>query len=248
MKTLFPLWKRELQAFYLTALGPLITVFFLIATGTTYWVLASRYAQQPMGGDLTHAFFGSPVFWLILVTLTPLLTMRSLTEHDPQGAMETLMSAPVTATEVVLAKYAGAFTVYILLWAPTATYPFWLWLCGGQVTMMDWGAVITGYLGVTLIGASFLALGLFCSLLARRQLVAAMAGLVLLSLWVSLDAIPLSAHAQGLKSTLAYLSPRLHMADFRVGVMDSRAMVAHVGLTIFLLFSTAQTLEARRWR
>lgn len=248
MKAFLPLWKRELQAFFLTSIGPVVAAFFLLITGTHFWLLASRLAQGPADSDLTAAFFGSPVFWLAMLVASPLLTMRLFAEEYRVGTIETLMTAPVTETEVVLAKYAGAYAAFLLLWLPTLSYPFALKLCGARLPPLDWGAMASGYLGTALIGASFLSLGLLCSLFARHQVVAAIASLALLGLLLSLGSAELPARLDSVRRLAPVLSVPLHMADFRSGIVDSRAVTVHLSATVLLLFSSIRILEARRLR
>jgi ABC-2 type transport system permease protein len=248
MKAFFPLWRRELAGYFRTTTGYVIGVFFLLVTGASFWLLASRLAHGATDGDLASTLFTSPGYWLAMLVVTPLLTMRLFAEERRMDTLEALMTAPVTETEVVLAKFAGAYCAFLLLWAPTGAYVLLLDRCGAQFPALDWGAVAGGYLGTALLGASFLSLGLLCSLLTRHQIVAAMGCLALLGLKLSLGWMPLPSHLHRLQRFAPLFSAPLHMADFGSGIVDTRAVVWYISSTVLLLFGSIRILEARRLR
>lgn len=248
MKTFLTLWHREVQGFFLNSRGYVVATFFLLITGANFWLLISQLAQGTADDGLAGVFFGSPGYWLALLVAAPLLTMRSFAEERRSGTLETLMTAPVTATDVVLAKFAGAFAAFVLLWLPTAAYAWLLKWCGAQLPPLDWGAMATGYFGTALLGMSCLALGLLCSLLARHQMTAAMGCLALLGVLLLLGNWTLPAHLDQLRPLVPLYSAARHVMDFRAGVVDTRAVVWHLSATVLLLFATIQLLEARRLR
>lgn len=248
MKAFFPLWQREVQGFFFSSLGYVVGTFFLLITGANFWLLAAQLAHSTADGGLAGVFFGSPGYWLALLVVAPLLTMRSFAEERRSGTLETLMTAPVIETEVVLAKFTGAYTVFVLLWLPTAAYACLLKWCGAQLPPLDWAAMATGYLGTALLGASFLALGLLCSMLARHQMTAAMGCLALLGVLLLFGNWTLPVHLDQLRPLVPLYSAARHMKDFRVGVVDTRAVVWHLSATVLLLFAAIQILEARRLR
>lgn len=248
MKTFLTLWHREVQGFFLSARGYVLGAFFLLITGANFWLLVSQLAQGTTDDGWAGVFFGSPGYWLALLIVAPLLTMRSFAEERRSGTLETLMTAPVTATEIVLAKFAGAFTVFGVLWLPTAAYACLLKWCGAQLPPLDWGAMATGYFGTALLGMACLALGLLCSLLARHQMTAAMGCLALLGVLLLLGNWTLPAHLDQLRPLVPLYSAARHVTDFRAGVADTRAVVWHLSATVLLLFATIQLLEARRLR
>lgn len=248
MKRFLPLWQRETGAYFRTSIAYVGGVFFLLLTGGTFWVLVARLAGGEMEGSLTEVFFSSLWFWLAMLTVTPLLTMRLFAEEIRLGTLETLMSAPVTATEVVLSKFAAAGTVFGMLWLPTMLYsPVARW-CGGQLPPMPFGTVAGGYVGVLLIGAFFLAAGLLCSLLTRHQVVAAMMCFAMLGAWVSSSLITVRFQLEATHSLSHYLSAPQHMRDFAAGILDTRTLVWYLSGTVVLLFTSIRLLEARRLR
>lgn len=248
MSPFFHLWRREMGSYFRTSIAYVVGVFFLLITGFSFWMLASRLARGATEGDLTSTLFGSSWFWLGMLIVSPLLTMRLFAEERRMGTLETLMTAPVTETEVVLAKFAGAYSTFLLLWLPTLAYGAILKACGAQWPPLDWGPVATGYLGTALVGAFFLAVGLLCSLMTRHQVVAAMACLAVLGLLLSGGLLASPFHVERIQQVAQFFSAPLHMMDFAAGTIDTRAVVWYLSATVLLLFISIRILEARRLR
>ncbi|HAL92821.1 MAG TPA: hypothetical protein DCM68_07345 [Verrucomicrobia bacterium] len=248
MRTFFHLWRREMASYFRTPVAYVIGAFFLAITGFGFWMLAARLAQGTAEGDLAGALFGSPWYWLAMLVVTPLLTMRLFAEEQRMGTLEMLLAAPVREVEVVLAKFAGAYATFLLLWGPTLAYASILRRCGGQLPPIDWGPVAAGYLGTALIGSFFLSAGLLCSLLTRHQAVAAMACLATLVLVLAAGWLPTYLHVAQIQEAVRVLAASRHMQDFSAGVIDTRTVVWYLGATVLLLFISIRLLEARRLR
>jgi ABC-2 type transport system permease protein len=247
MKIFFHIWWREVSAYFRTSMAYVTGFFFLAVAGFGFWNATARWAQAPSPGHFANGLFGSVWYWLAMLVVTPLLAMRLFAEENRTGTLETLLAAPVTETTIVLAKFASAFSLFLLLWAPTLAYGFLLRHCGAQYPAMPWGWVAAGYFGTALVGAFFLAIALFCSLWTRHQMAAAMAGLGALGILLALGFIPV--HASGIWSCVAQAAaPTRHMQDFTAGIVDTRHLIWYVSATALVLFMTIRVLEARRLR
>ncbi len=248
MKAFLTLLRREISAYFHTSMAYVAGIFFLLVTGMSFWVLITQLARDPAGGHLTGVLFGSDWFWLAMLLAPPLLTMRLFAGENRQGTLEVLMSAPITETQVVLAKFFGAFFLFLLLWLPTVAYGPLLRGSGADVSTLVWGPVASGYLGAALVGACFIALGLLCSLLATHQISAAMASLASAGILVAPGLLGVQP-PKGLPDGLVqFLSSPQNMQDFAAGVIDTRAVVGYLGATLLLLFVAIRILEARRLR
>lgn len=248
MNAFFHLWRREMASYFRTSVAYVVGVFFLAVTGFSFWMLAARLARGAADGDMTSTLFGSPWFWLAMLIVTPLLTMRLFAEERRMGTLEMLLTAPVTETEVVLAKFAGAYAAFLLLWMPTLAYASILKQCGAQLPAIDWGPVAAGYLGTALVGSFFLSVGLLSSLLTRHQVVAAMACLAALGLLLSAGLLPFYSHSEPVRQVARAVSAPLHMLDFAAGIIDTRTVVWYLSATVLMLFASIRLLEARRLR
>ncbi|HPY62559.1 MAG TPA: ABC transporter permease subunit [Kiritimatiellia bacterium] len=248
MSAFWTLWFRELAAYFRTGIGYVIGTTFLAIAGISLWVLATNLAQGPLAGDLAGNLFGSTGYWLAILLVTPLLTMRLFAEERRMGTLPTLLVAPIGETTVVLAKFAAAYTMFIALWLPTLVFAVLLRRCGAHLPPLDWGPVAAGYLGTALVGALFLAIGLLCSLLTRHQAIAAMACLGVLSLLLTGGLLPLHAPLAAIRQLAHQLAAPRHMADFAVGIVDTRVILWYASATLLLLFTAVRLLEVRRLR
>ena len=246
MNVFLQIWRREMESYFRTSVAYVVGIFFLAITGFSFWMLTARLAQGATDGDMTSTLFGSPWLWLAMLIVTPLLTMRLFAEERRMGTLEMLLTAPVTETEVVLAKFAGAYAAFLLLWVPTLAYAAILKYCGAQLPPVDWGPVAAGYLGTALVGAFFLSVGLLCSLLTRHQVVAAMACLAALGLLLSIGLLPFYFHTEPVRQVARCVSAPLHMLDFAAGTIDTRTVVWYLSATVLLLFVSIRILEVRR--
>lgn len=263
MSAFVPLWRRETEAYFRTSIAFTGGVFFLVLTGVAFWLQAGRLAAGGTGAGadmamamstgtpgLPEAFWASPWCCLAGLLLATMLTMRLFAEEIRMGTLETLMAAPVTEAEVVLSKFAAAGTVYALMWLPALAYPTVARMCGVQIPPSGAGVALAGFLGMMLLGGVFLSAGLFCSLLTKHQVVAAMLSFGVLGVWVSggLLALRGGGEVAGAAALLRALSAPQHMRDFAAGILDTRTLVFHLSAAALLLFASVRLLEARRLR
>src|SRR6202453_589873 len=122
MKAFWPIYKRELFAFFVTPLAWVLITVFLILQGMNFYWIIDTFATRVEPSDQTplQAFFGNTVLlYLVLFLLVPPMTMRLFSEERRTGTIEPLMTAPVSATSVVMAKYLAVVTTYLAMWLPT---------------------------------------------------------------------------------------------------------------------------------
>jgi ABC-2 type transport system permease protein len=210
-------------------------MFFLIV------MLLSRNGQSR--GAPMEMLFSWILFWVVVLILTPLITMRSFAEERQSGTIETLFTAPVSDFTVVMAKYMSALGFYILMWIPTLLYPVLL----AYYSQLDPGPVFSGYLGTLGVGAMLTAVGLLCSSLTKNQIVAA---LISFALIMALFLTGLFRYADWIPSPqlFEYIDLISHMEDFSRGIVDTRHLMYYGTVTGLSLFATVQITGARRWR
>jgi ABC-2 type transport system permease protein len=248
MTNFLPLWRRELAAYFLSPVAYVVTIFFLVVMGFSFWLLASILIQGEGGITVMKELFGSVFFWLALLVIVPLLTMRLLAEEKRSGTMEALMTAPVTDAEMVLAKYAGALSFFVAMWIPTVTYAFILREFSSESAPIDLGPMMGGYFGALLIGAFYLSVGVFCSSLTRNQTVSAMMCFAVLGVAFFVGFLPYISRNPVIQVLGLYVSSVTHMLDMSRGAVDTRPIVLYVTGTFFMLFATVKTVESQKWR
>ena len=248
MRAFWPIYKRELFAFFVTPLAWVLIVVFLVVQGMHFFLLVDHFARLPdAAGDETplSAFFGNTVLlYLVLFVLVPPMTMRIFAEERRSGTIEMLMTAPVSSAAVVLAKYAAVLTTYVVMWLPTALYLVIL----GRTGDLDWHAAASAYLGVLLVGAGYLSLGLCASALTRSQFLAMVwTALVLLVLFILGVGEFVTREGSAMHEVCAHVSVWAHMNDFASGIVDSRHLVFYGTLVVLPLFVATRAVEAWRW-
>ena len=246
MRAVWATFLRELKAYFFSPLAYVVLFFFLVINGFIFAAIISYLndPRAPAGPPLNVFFGGTIYFWLTLLFLGPVLTMRLLSEELKTGSIEVLMTAPVTEGQVVAGKYLAALTFFLFLWLPTLAYAGII----AYYESVDWGPVAAGYLGILGIGALFLAIGTFASALSKNQLVAAIITFALLIVLFSFGLLENLLNDETAKRVFGYLNLWDHMDDFSKGIVDSRRLVYYLSATLFFLFLTSRALEDRKWR
>jgi ABC-2 type transport system permease protein len=148
-------------------------VLFLLLMAAIYYLLLSQYAAEQFNVPPGEMFFQA--FWLPVLFMVPLLTMRSLAEERRMHTLETLLSAPVTTAEVILSKFLASWILYCLLWLGVMLFPVSSPFTALAARMPDAHAhavLLGGYAFVCISGLLYIATGILSSTLTRSQLVA----------------------------------------------------------------------------
>ena len=246
MRAVWATFLRELKAYFFSPLAYVVLFFFLVINGFIFAAIISYLndPRAPAGPPLNVFFGGTIYFWLTLLFLGPVLTMRLLSEELKTGSIEVLMTAPVTEGQVVAGKYLAALAFFLFLWLPTLAYAGII----AYYESVDWGPVAAGYVGILGIGALFLAIGTFASAMSKNQLVAAIITFALLIVLFSFGLLENLLNDETAKRVFGYLNLWDHMDDFSKGIVDSRRLVYYLSATLFFLFLTSRALEDRKWR
>jgi ABC-2 type transport system permease protein len=237
--------RREIGSYFYSPIAYVALTLFLLATG--FFFQTDFEPGQPAG--MRNVF--DWMVWL-MVFIVPVLSMGLLAQEWATGTVETLFTAPVGETDVVVGKFLGAFGFFGLLLSPTLFYVLLLWLnTGGQSgARVDLGPIFAGYLGLLLVGAMFVAIGLFCSSLTRSQVVAAVSAVAILAL-ITIAPYALQKEASKLSEFWRKASEQGvydRYIDFSRGIVDTSHVVFFVVVTAVFLFLTVKVLEARRWK
>jgi ABC-2 type transport system permease protein len=236
MRNVFYIAKRELTAYFVSAMAYAVGAAFLFITGVLFYLILLQDQEASL------RFLQSWMAFLLLV-IAPILTMRLLAEEHRSGTLELLLTFPVRDGEVVAGKFLAAFLLMLALVTPTLTYLFLL----AQFGNPDVPAAVVGFLGVILLGGAALAIGVLTSTVSQNQIVAAMLGIGLcLALWF-LDA-GANVVPGSISPLVRYLSFPAHYLDWLRGIVDSSHLVYFVSVIWGALFLATRVLEGRRWR
>src|SRR5262249_38907254 len=154
--------------------GYVIISAALFLLGFSFVVLLVNLQQETTPLPLTEYFYITPFFWYILLLSTPVITMRLFAMEKFSGTFETLMTAPVTDLQVVLAKFSAALVFYMIMWLPLLGCLFSIRHYASDPSALEPGSVGGTFAGIFLLGCVFVSLGCCASALTRSQVTAAM--------------------------------------------------------------------------
>jgi ABC-2 type transport system permease protein len=246
MRNVWTIAKREFRYYFISPVAYVIAFVIFIAMGA-YFAAYIYYAANSMG-QVTPTV--EPFIWFLgflFVIFLPPITMRSISEESRTGTMELLLTAPVRDWELVFGKWLGAFLFVLSVIAVTWIYP--LILNAIVQPGIDQGALLTGYLGVMLLAASFLGIGIMISTIFSNQVATLIATwLILFFAWFLFGVFSQVIPAPG-NTLIQFLDLRAHFeTNFLNGVLNLTDMVFYLSVTALTIFLGSIFVEVRRWR
>ncbi len=241
MSATWLIMRRELGAYLRSWTGYIIAAAVLTVDGVLFNAFVLGGAEKRSGDVLSLFFYVSSGTTMIASVF---LSMRLLAEERQTGTLVLLTSSPVQDREIILGKFLASWIFLSLLTLTTAFMPA-LIMINGKISV---GHVISGYLGLVLLGSATLAIGTFGSALARTQVLAAITSGALL---VSMIICWLLARVTERPFNDVFVSLALyqrHFPPFQMGVVHLRDVAYYLIVTYFALFAATRVLEARRWR
>ena len=251
MKHFSAILRHELRSLLLAPSTYVAGVLFLLLMGMIYNGIIKDYSTREFTIGPAEVFFQA--FAVPVLFMVPLLTMRAVADERRLRTLETLLSTPVTAIEVVLAKFLAAWVYYCVLWLSTIAFPFLTaWGTEQQEVarvLIDVPAYTGGYIFVCLSGMLFIATGIFASSLTRTQLVAGMLCFGILFILLLGPKLVVTQDfglwADWLREPLRYLDTAEHREDFSRGVIDTRPLFYYVTNALLVLGLAALVVESK---
>jgi len=255
MGNILAIAHKELRAYFASPIAWVILGLFALLFGYFFYAFLVLFVRQSMQmgqmgmGQQTvnvNLYMIRPLLQnatVIMLFVLPMITMRTYSEEKRSGTMELLLTSPVTDLQIIVGKFLGAMALYVAMLLVTALYVSLLFFYGSP----EWRPVLTGYLGLLLLGGCFVSVGLLVSSMTKNQIVAGMATFgVFLMLWV----ISWIADFSGpmTRTVVSYLSITEHFDDFAKGIIDTKHLVYYLSFITFGLFLTAKAVDSERWR
>jgi ABC-2 type transport system permease protein len=240
MKTfpnILPIFRREVRSYFNSPVAYVVIVVFLAILG---WFFSNNLFLNNVAS--LYIVFDSPLVKILFLVIAPAITMRLLAEENKSGTIELLTTKPVKDVEIILGKFLAAWVVLAAALLPTLLYVITMAILGS----LDWGAVISGYFGLLLMGGVFIALGLLASSLTENQIVAFILGFIFSFAIFMLDKI-LPYLPSFAASTVEFLGIDFHYASIARGVIDSRNLIYFASMLGFSLLLATVSLERRKW-
>jgi ABC-2 type transport system permease protein len=249
--------NRELRSYFASPIAYAVIGFFAFAFGFMFWVFLQGFIEQAgrmstgqmgMGGAVNiNQIMLRPLVMqisVIVLFMLPMVTMRTYSEEKRSGTIELLLTAPLTDLQIILGKFLGALGLYAAMLAVTLPSVLILFAYGNP----DWQPVATSYLGLFLLGASFIAFGLFISSTTQNQIIAGVLTFVLLLMLLLVGWLrDFVTWPPGL-TAISAVSVFEHFDDFTKGVLDTKHIAYYLCVITFGLFLTARSVDGERWR
>ncbi len=236
------LFFKEINSFLSSIIGYVFILIYLIASGLFHWVLSyNTNLLEGTEADMIPFFNLSPVIFFILI---PAITMRSIAEERRTGTIELLLTRPISDFKLIFAKYLAGVALVVIAILPTIIYFISMYYLGKPTGNIDAGATMTSYVGLILLGAVFVSIGIFASSLTNSQIVAFILAMFLC--WVFYDGFNLLGNFSqfgGLDYFIKYVGIAFHYDSIKKGVIDSGDIIYFVSLNTLFLFASLTVIK-----
>lgn len=254
------IYKKEMRSYFINPIGYVYLGIFLAVSA-----LVCCYTTLQSSSYETSTYFYFMIF--AFVVLIPLLTMRSFAEERKMRTEQMLLTAPVTITGVVMGKYLAAFTMFLGTVLLSCINFIPLYVIAGEeraavaetanpVIGPQSAEIVGSLIGIILLGAAFIAIGIFISSLTENQLSAAVSTIGIILLMVILSLVnQIGSDEEGtrlisnyaVRFVIDWISVLSRFSNFGYGLFDFSALVYYLSLAFVFIFLTIRVYEKRRW-
>lgn len=242
---MFSLLKKEINSFLSSLIGYIVISVFLLIMGLFIWVFDTPFNLPNAGfADLDALFRLAPIVFLFLI---PAITMRSFAEEKRTGTIELLLTRPLSDLQIIISKYTAGLLLVVFALLPTLLYYYSVNSLGDPPGNIDKGGMWGSYMGLLLLAAGFVAIGIFSSILSSNQIVAFIIGVFLcFFFYLGFDfmgSYSLFGNFDGIIRNIGIIE---HYHSLSRGVIDTRDVVYFISLIVFFLLLTKLALESRK--
>lgn len=230
------IFRRELGAFFTSGIAYVfLSVFYLLA-GLFFYMYTLSSSTTDMSGMFSMLF-------AVIIFLIPILTMKSFSEEKKQKTEQGLLTAPVGLGGIVLGKYFATILMYIFGVSIVLIYALIISYFGS----VDWGILFSNYLALILLGAAFIAIGMFISSLTENQVVAAVGGICSLLFLCLVDILTNYISIDFITDFLNSISFYNKYYEFTCGIFNLSSVLFYISTAVIFNFLTVRVFEKRRW-
>ncbi|MBQ6701340.1 MAG: ABC transporter permease subunit [Clostridia bacterium] len=235
---MFAVYKKELRSYFSTPIGYIFVGLFLALSGAVFSMNTLQAREESSSVD----FFS--LMLIAFVVVLPLLTMKLFADERRLKTEQLLLTAPISLWSLVFAKFLAAYTIFSVTFLASCSNFFILFEYGDNIE----GAIILGnIISILLIGAAFIAIGVFVSSLTENQLVAAIGTMAILLVLLLMDTISQYITIKFIRVTVKWFSIFTRNTDFSYGIFNFSALVYYASVAFIFLFLTVRLFEKRRW-
>ncbi len=236
---------KEVNYFLNTLIAYIVISVFLTAIGLLMWVFPETSVLSYGYADMETLFTFGPYVFMFLI---PAITMRMFAEESKTGTLELLFTRPLTDWQIIIGKYFSAYFLVIFALIPTSLYYFTIYQLGSPIGNIDTPGVIGSYIGLTLLGGVFTAIGIFCSAITSNQIIAFIVAVfmcfILYAGFTSLSSMNIWGDGASLVEQLGI---SYHYSAMSKGLLDSRNLVYFFSVAGVMLLFTKLIIGSRKW-
>jgi ABC-2 type transport system permease protein len=247
---------KEYKTYFAGPTAYVVSALFTFLMSWMFFQILSAFASRSLmmmmqgggkGGLSLNDYVFGPHFGnvnVVLLIMVPALTMRLFAEEKKNHTLDLLMTSPLTAAEIVIGKFLGGVLVVWTILAVLAIYP----ISTSFFAQFDKGPLLTSFLGMALISAVYVSIGVFASSLTESVIIAYFVAFVIeLFFWV-IGWASASMDGPTAQGVFNYLSIVTHFGDFTKGIVDTSGVIYYLSLIFFFCFLSHRTIESARWR
>ena len=240
------LLNKEISSFFSSLTGYIVIVVFLLINSLFLWVFDVDFNILNFGyASLDGLFVIAPFVFLFLI---PAITMRSFSDEKKAGTLELLLTKPLTDLQIILSKYFAGLLLVIFSLLPTLIYMLSIYMLGFPKGNLDLGATWGSYCGLLFLGAGFVAIGLFCSTLTDKQVLAFVLSVFLCGfLYIGFEFIYSLDLFGRIDLLIQSLGMNAHYLSMSRGVIDTRDVIYFLSVIVIFLLLSKISLEKRKW-
>ena len=230
------IFKREFNSYFTSPIGYVFIAMFYFISGIFFFL----YNLAAASAELRYVY---SMLFTCSALLMPILTMRMLSEDKRQKTDQILLTSPVSLTGLLMGKFLAAFLVYVIAVSITLVYALVL----SVFVSFNWAVIVSSYVGILLLGAALIAVGMFISSLTESQLVAAIVTVVVDLGLLLVDSLASVMPNTTLQKAVLSLSMSDRYGNFTMGILDFADTFFFLSVIALFIFLTGRVLEKRRW-
>lgn len=252
---IFSVYKKELKSYFISPIAYVVILIFIIISGFIFYALSAYYSlisiryseyHYPYFTFSPNEMVARPLFHNMAITalfVLPLLTMRLFSEERRVGTIELLFTYPLKDSDIYWGKFLSCLTVFLIMTLIPSLYILIL----EKWVNFDIGVIFNSYLGLILLGGSFISIGILISSLTESQVVSAVITFgISLIFWI----IGWLSEIAGPKYStfFDFISLYNHYENFPKGILDTRDLIFYLSICIFFSFLTLRVLISKKYR
>jgi ABC-2 type transport system permease protein len=242
---MYSIFLKELRSFLSSLIAIIVIVVFLIANGLFLWVFKETNILDNGYANIDPLFELAPVIFIFLISA---ITMRSFSEEKKTGTFETLTTKPISDMGIIMGKFFAALTIVVLAILPTLLYYYTVHKLSVPVGNIDTGALIGSYIGLLLLSAGYISIGLFSSIITDNQIVSFILSMFLcFFIFTVFDFLGSFEWLKNNNFFVEWLGINYHYKNISRGVVDTRDILYFVSLIVLFVWLTKIKLNSRKW-